>query len=177
MSDHYNNFYKGILIGIIVAITLVVFTPGCSVSKEEHNKQIVMGVYEKGINTHNIAYLDSVLADNYTRHSQSSPPGMKEIRTKEIFLKFVKQHLSSFPDWNEKIEFMIAENDKVALLTTGSGTNSGQIGELAPTGKSVKIQNLTVHRIDENNHIAETWILWDNVAVLSQLGLFPQAKE
>jgi len=34
-----------------------------------------------------------------------------------------------------------------------------------------------VHRIDENNQIAETWILWDNVAFLSQLGLYPPVTE
>jgi steroid delta-isomerase-like uncharacterized protein len=177
MSDHFNKFYKEILPGIFAAVILAVLTAGCTISREEHNKQIVMRVYEKGINAHNTAYLDSVLADNYMRHSQSSPPGFQEITDKETFLKFVKEHLKTFPDWNERVEFMIAENDKVALLTIGTGTNSGKIGEPDHTGKSVSIQNMTVHRIDENNHIAETWILWDNVAFLSQLGLFTPGKE
>ena len=177
MSHQFKTFYKEILIGISAAFILAVLTAGCSVSKEEHNKQIVMRVYEKGINAHSTVYLDSVLADNYTRHSQSSPPGFKEIKDKDTFLTFVKVHLKAFPDWKEKIEFMIAEGDKVALLTTGTGTNSGKIGELDPTGKSVNVQNMTVHRIDENDHIAETWILWDNVAFLSQLGLYPPGRE
>jgi predicted ester cyclase len=46
-----------------------------------------------------------------------------------------------FPVWNEKIEFMIAEGDKVALMTIGTGTNTGEIGEMAPTEKSVTLQH------------------------------------
>ena len=173
MENGYYTLFKKNLIWILFGVILISSFGGCSKTKEEQNKQIVNEVYEKGINAHNIAYLDSILADNYTRHSQSSPPGMQEIKSKELFLKFAKMHFKSFPDWNEKIKFMVAEGDKVAFLTIGTGTNTGKIGELPPTGKSVTVQNLTVHRIDENNHIAETWILWDNVAFLSQLGLYP----
>jgi steroid delta-isomerase-like uncharacterized protein len=165
-------------LSIISSTILFVFClAGCSQSKEEQNKEIVREVYEKGINVHNIDYLDSVLADNYTRHSQSSPPGMQEIQDKETFLNFVKTHFNAFPDWNEKIEFMVAEDGKVAFLTTGTGTNTGKLGEMSPTGKSVKIQNLIVHRINENNQIAETWVLWDNVAFLKQLGIYPPKTE
>ena len=70
-----------------------------------------------------------------------------------------------------------AEDGKVAFLTTGTGTNTGKLGEVGPTGKSVKIQNLIVHRINENNQIAETWVLWDNVAFLKQLGIYPPKTE
>ena len=170
-------FSKKNLTGSITVFALVFWMIGCSESVEEQNKRIVKQVYEKGVNAHNIKYLDSILADNYTRHSQSSAPGMQEITDKGTFLKFGKMHFNAFPDWNEKIEFMVAEGDKVAFLTIGTGTNTGKIGEIPPTGKSVKIQNLVVHRIDENNQIAETWILWDNVALLSQLGLYPPTKE
>jgi len=170
-------FSKENLLGIISVFIITYMLIGCSISKEEQNKQIVREVYEKGINAHNIEYLDSILAENYTRHSQSSPPELQKIVKKETFLKFAKQHLEAFPDWNEKIEFMIAEGDKVAFMTIGTGTNTGKIGEMAPTEKSVTVQHLTVHRIDENNQIAETWILWDNVAFLSQLGLYPPVTE
>jgi len=170
-------FTKDNLHGIFSAFMLVLILVGCSESIENQNKKIVKEVYEKGINAHNIEYLNSILADDYTRHSQSSPPGMQEITNKETFLQFVKTHFNAFPDWKEKIEFMIAEGDKVAFLTTGTGTNTGELGGMAPMGKSVKIQNLVIHRINENNQIAETWVLWDNVAFLSQLGLYPSATE
>lgn len=155
----------------------VIFIAGCSESREEQNKKIVEEVYEKGINSQNIEYLDSILAEDYTRHSQSSPPGMQEITEKKVFLDFVKMHFNAFPDWNEEIEFMIAEGDKVSFLTTGTGTHTGAFGELQPTNKSVNIKNLIVHRIDEENKIAETWILWDNLAFLTQLGLYPPSEE
>jgi steroid delta-isomerase-like uncharacterized protein len=172
----YYDVYKSILqLGILPSRD----TEQLNTNKDarEKNKQIVREVYEKAINAHNVEFLNSILADNYTRHSQSSPPGMQEITDKGTFLKFVKMHFNAFPDWNEKIEFMVAEDDKVAFLTIGTGTNTGKMGEITPTGKSVNIQNLIVHRIDGNNQIAETWVLWDNVAFLSQLGLYPPSKK
>ena len=103
-----------------------------------------------------MSYMDSILADNYSRHSQSSPPGMQEIKDKETSLNFIQTHFEAFLDWNEKIEFMVAQDDKVTFLTTGKGTNPGNLGEMSPTRKSVNLQNMIVHRIDENNQIAET---------------------
>lgn len=171
------SFLKRNLSRVLSVGLLFFFVMGCSESTEDHNKEIVKEVYQKAINAHNIEYLNSMLADNYTRHSQSSPPAMQEITNKEIFLNFIETHFTAFPDWNEKIEFMVAEDDKVAFITTGTGTNTGNMGDMPATGKSVNIQNFIVHRIDNNNKIAETWVLWDNVAFLSQLGLYPPATE
>jgi len=166
---------------IVVAVSgcflILLVISGCTISKEQFNKQLIKEVYEKGINTQNIAYIDSVLANNYTRHSQSSPPGMQEITEKKTFLKFLEMNFNAFPDWSETIEFMVAENDKVALYTTGTAIHEGKMGDIDPTGKSISVKNLIVHRIDENNKIAETWVLWDNVAVLSQLGLYPAPNQ
>ena len=167
-----------VILPVLISLTALVFTSaGCSPSREERNKEIVREVYEKGINAHDMAYMDSIIADNYTRHSQSSPPGLQEIKEKSTFLNFIKMHFNAFPDWNEKIEFMVAEGDKVAYLTTGTGTNTGSLGDMPATGKSVNLKNLIIQRIDENNKVAETWVLWDNAAFLSQLGLYPQAGE
>ncbi len=173
-----NNYFlsKRNLKGIIFLFALIFWVTGCSESVEEQNKNIIQQVYKNGINAHNVGYLDSMLADNYTRHSQSSPPGMQEITDKKVFLNFIKAHFSAFPDWNENIEFMVAEDDKVAFITTGTGTNSGNIGEMPPTGKSVTLKNFIIHRVDENNRIAETWVLWDNLTFLSQLGLYPSLQ-
>lgn len=43
------------------------------------------------------------------------------------------------------------------------------MGEFPASGKSFTLVNIIIQRL-ENGKIAETWVSWDNVAFLSQLG-------
>jgi predicted ester cyclase len=70
------------------------------------------------------------------------------------------------------IEKLIAEGDEVAALATYSGTLTGPMGEYPATGRSVEITFLSIFRID-TGRVAELWVEWDNVAMLTQLGLLP----
>ena len=46
------------------------------------------------------------------------------------------------------------------------------MGDTPPTGKHFDLDVLAMFRI-ENGLIAEAWVAWDNLAILTQLGLFP----
>lgn len=140
-------------------------------STPEENKAFVRRVMEDGVNKRDVAFLREVLGPGYARHSQATTM-MPEIRGREQMLDFFRTAFGAFPDWHEEIELMVAEDDKVAYVTTGTGTHTGPWGTIPATGKSVEIVNFIVHRI-ENGKIVETWTGWDNVAFLSQVGLFP----
>lgn len=137
----------------------------------EQNKEIVRRAIAEGVNAGNLEVFRAMLAPDYARHSQATTE-MPEIRGVEAMLEFLEASFTTFPDWHEEIELMIAEGDKVAYVTTGTGTQTGPMGDIPPTGKKVEITNYIVQRI-ENGKIAETWIGWDNLAALVQLGLFP----
>ena len=137
----------------------------------EDNKQMVRRVMAEGVNAHNLDVFRAMLAPDYARHSQATTE-TPEIRGVEAMQEFLKANFTAFPDWHEKIELMIAEGDKVAYITTGTGTHSGPMGDIPPTGKRIKVTNYIIQRI-EAGKIAETWIGWDNLASLIQLGLFP----
>lgn len=137
----------------------------------EENKQIVRRAIAEGVNTADLDALRDMLAPDYARHSQATSE-MPEIRGVEEMLTFLQAAFTTFPDWHEEIDLMIAEGDKVAYITTGTGTHRGAIGDIPPTGRTVKVINYVIQRI-ENGKIAETWIGWDNLAVLTQLGVFP----
>ena len=135
----------------------------------EENKEIVRHVTEAGVNKGDLEVFRQVLAPDYARHSQAST-AVPEIRGVEEMLDFLRGHFAAFPDWREEIELMVAEGDKVAYVTTGTGTNSGPLGELPPTGREIQVVTYVVHRF-AGTKIVETWVGWDNVAILSQLGL------
>jgi len=138
----------------------------------EQNKKIVRRVMTDGVNAHNLQVFREILAPDYARHSQATTE-TPEIRGVDAMEEFLKASFTTFPDWHETIELMIAEGDKVAYITTGTGTHAGPMGDIPPTGKTIEVTNYTVQRI-KNGKIAETWIGWENLAALVQLGLFPQ---
>jgi predicted ester cyclase len=137
----------------------------------EENKQIVRRVLTEGVNKGDLKVFQNMLASDYSRHSQATTE-MPEIRGIEAMLAFLRAQFAAFPDYHEEIELMIAEGDKVAYITTGTGTHTGPLGDIPPTNRRMEIVNFAVQRIHEGR-IAETWIGWDNLAALSQLGLFP----
>ncbi|MBU1319974.1 MAG: ester cyclase [candidate division Zixibacteria bacterium] len=165
----------------IVSLTIVVcfgFMAGCcdqNASMEEQNQLVVVEITEQGVNMQNPDKWDDVLTPGYVRHCQAMPPELQEMTGINEMKKFLAEHFAAFPDWNEQIDFMLADGDKVAYITTDTGTHTGQMGPYAATGKSVNVKTFIIHRF-EDGKIAESWVMWDNVAFLSQLGLFIPAE-
>ncbi len=166
-------------VGWLFVAILPLIIMGCEASEKnvnvmttpEENKALIRQIVNEGVNTGNLEVFRELLAPNYARHSQATTE-MPELHGLEPMLAFLQATFTAFPDWHEEIELMIAEGDKVAYITTGTGTHTGPMGDIPPTGKQVKVVNYIVQCI-ENGKIAETWVGWDNLAVLAQLGLFP----
>lgn len=56
----------------------------------------------------------------------------------EGILQMVEGAWTAFPDYHEELHELIAEGDRVVVHLTISGTQRGQWGPLAPTGKRVQ---------------------------------------
>ena len=114
----------------------------------------------------------SAISPNYKRHCQAMPPGLQDLHGTEQFFAFLEEFKVAVPDHQDSISNMIAQGDKVAYISTITGTQTGPMGELPPSGKSFTLVNIIIQRL-ENGKIAETWVSWDNVAFMSQLGYMP----
>ena len=76
---------------------------------------------------------------------------------------------NAFPDLKYVIENMVVSGEQVAVHTTMHGTHTGDFFGLAPTGKSIKVSQMQIERI-ENNKIVEHWRVTDDISMLRQLG-------
>jgi len=141
-------------------------------SQTEANKKLVREIIETAVNTGDLEAFRAVLAPDYVRHSQATTP-MPEIRGVEEMLAFLRGSYATFPDWHETVELMIAEGPYVACVTRGTGTQLGPMGDIPATGKTMEVTNFVFHRI-EDGRVAESWVGWDNLAAMAQLGLIPQ---
>ena len=129
-----------------------------------------MNRFETAINNGNWDAFDELLTDDFQRHCMATPDAI--IESRDAFKQLQMGFLESMPNQRIDTEFLVAEGDKVAAYSTYSGTLTGPMGDIPATGKSAAVTFMTIFRIEEGR-IAEIWVEWDNIAMLSQLGLFP----
>ena len=157
---------------LAAGIALLVFVAGCkpsAIQQAEKNKQMFLRGVE-AINNRNWEALDDLIAPNYVRHCQATPD--VKVSSLEDFKQFLKQDTATFPDPRMTIHHVVAEGDFVAFYGTYVGTQKGPMGPFPPSDKRMSLEFAGVHRV-ENGKLVESWLTWDNLAALTQLGYFP----
>jgi len=136
---------------------------------EAANKQLVRE-FTDATNAKDWDALARVVSDDFVRHSAATegPP----VTSRDQFIALQESFLKSFPDQKVTMDQLVAEGDYVAARAHYSGTLLGPLGAMPATGKSVNAPLLAMFRI-ASGRIAELWVEWDNLNMLSQLGLFP----
>ncbi len=128
----------------------------------EQNKAVIRRLFEDHWNAKNEALLSDLFAPTV---SLSTPDG------KYTGLKGASSLLQSyavpFPDFHLAIEDLVAEEDKVVVRWTFTGTHSGPL----TVGKRVKVPNcIAIYRIVDGK-IGEGAMAWNKYELLQQLGV------
>ena len=132
------------------------------------NKAIAKSFLQEVLNGKAVASVDKYVAANYVEHSVL--PGLPNNR--EGFKELLNQFFNAFPDMKVTIEDIIAEEDRVVLRVTSSGTHKGEFMGIAPTDKSFSIGEIHIMRM-ENGQMVEHWGIEDNMSMMQQLGVIP----
>ena len=138
---------------------------------EQRNMEIVRQSHEN-LAAGDIEAFKSAISPDYTRHCQAMPPGLQELHGTEEFFAFIEEFIKAVPGYTDTLSNMIADGDRVAYVSTMTGTQTGPMGGFPSTGKTFTLVNIIMQRL-EDGKVAETWVSWDNVSFLSQLGLMP----
>jgi steroid delta-isomerase-like uncharacterized protein len=133
----------------------------------EKENTSIMRRFGEALNARNLDVLDELLAPDFVRHSQATP--WIQISNLDAFKRFLQDDWSGVPDGQTTPRFLVAEGDLVALYCTYSGTQTGRWGPLPPSGKHFELEFGAVFRL-AGGRIAEAWITWDNLSLLTQLG-------
>jgi steroid delta-isomerase-like uncharacterized protein len=158
------------------AMSALLLVIGCNSSvmqQAEKNKRFfIQGI--EAINNRNWDALDALIAPNYVRHCQATPD--VTVNSLEDFKRYLKQDAATFPDSRITIQHLVAERDLVAFYCTYVATQQGPMGPFPASNKQMSLDFSGVHRI-ENGKLVETWLTWDNLAALAQLGHFPPLQQ
>jgi len=149
----------------MACLVFLIFLSGC-VDELDRNKAVVKRSHEEIWSTGNIALIDELYTRDFVCHFLVGP----EWEGREGLAEQVTSHRRSFPDWHETAVRLIAENDYVVAHFISSGTNQGPFAGNDPTGRPVRIHELSIYRL-EDGMIAEQWGFPDIQGLSHQLGI------
>ena len=132
----------------------------------ENNKTIVRRLFEE-VMKGNLAIADELIATDYVQHSVFGIPNGRE-GFKQFFMAFA----AAVPDAHFVIEDVIAEGDKVVTRLTVTGTQTGTLQGIPPTGKKFSMKGIDIFRVVDGK-IVEHWDAVDQLGMLQQLGVVP----
>jgi steroid delta-isomerase-like uncharacterized protein len=134
----------------------------------EENKKIVKEFTER-MGKGDSAVLDELTTDDFVVHvlfDKGSDIG------RDVYKQTNDGAHVSFPDYSMSVDQMIAEGDKVFVLSTKTGTHKGNFLGVPPTGKQINVFRGAVYRL-ENGKITESWGIEDMLSHFTQLGVMP----
>ena len=152
-------------------VSLVASPLGCTSgpSTTDMNKAVVQQAVE-ALNKHDYEGVREFIADDYVRHCQATPE--VSVNSLDEFIAFIRQWEGAVPNGVQGLDMMVAEGDLVAMWGTFEGVHEGPLPGIPATGNAISSETAAIHRL-EKGKIVETWVTWDNVAILKQLGVFP----
>ena len=134
----------------------------------QENKAMVHRLLDEFLNTGDLAAAEKFFAPDFINHNPAR--GMTPDR--EGIKQFISTLHTGFPDIKMNADDLIAEDDKVIIRATISGTHNGNFVGIPPTGKKVNIMAISILRLAEGK-IIERWNVSDEFGLLQQLGAMP----
>jgi steroid delta-isomerase-like uncharacterized protein len=123
-------------------------------------------IWIEGLNRGDVSAADRVATKDLTVHITGQPP----LKGTTQWKGFVQVFLTAFPDLHFTMEDQVAAGDKVAHRWHCTGTHTGPMGPVPPTGKKISIDGLILDRVVDGK-VVERWEQYDGTLMMQQLGL------
>jgi steroid delta-isomerase-like uncharacterized protein len=136
----------------------------------EANKAIVLRA-EEFWNTGDMAIADEVYSVDFVNHDPTAP----DVRDLASYKEFAAAVRAGMPDFHVTNQCMVAEGDMVAGRWTATGTQTGELVGIPPTGKQATWTGITIYRFADGK-VVEAWWSKDLVGLLEQLGVMPPTR-
>ena len=137
------------------------------------NIEAAESVLTEAFNEGRLEVLDEKCAADFVDHD----PIMGD-RDKEGVKESIAGYRASFPDLTITIEEIFAAGDKVVTRWTGQGTFENEFMGQQPTGqKGDPINGISIDRFDQDGKVAESWVQWDTLKLMQNIGLAPTGAE
>ena len=117
-------------------------------------------------NGQNVDAFEGLSTDDFTRNLNGISVAKNQIEMEA----HMKVYFTAFPDLEVSLEEAEVKGNKVFLLWQSTGTNTGVFGEVAATGKKVKINGLSHLYFDDAGRLYREDVYYNELDLLQQLG-------
>lgn len=133
------------------------------------NKSIVRRLYEQVWNKRRLEVTEELISSSHAMQIIDLPDsGIGP----EAYARNVTQYVRAFPDLKFTVLDMVAENEKVVVLWNISGTHRGEFRGVAPTGKKISVDGITINHLGKGK-IIDSYVSLDMWGLMQQLGVAP----
>ena len=108
--------------------------------------------------------LERYIAEDYVGRN---PDG--DITGRDGFAGLYETYSSAFPDCRIAINEVITEGDQVVAHYVFSGTHTGELLGITPSGNAVSVHGITIQRWADGQ-LAEERTIWDSLSLMKQVG-------
>ena len=123
----------------------------------------------EAVNGRNLDLLSQLCTEDYAYHG----PGGLELRGVDQLREMIEGYLTALPDLHMTVEERVVEGNLISTRWSLVGTHLGPLDGIQATGKRINIAGQLIWRF-EGTKIAEEWEVFDEVAMLRQIGAFPE---
>jgi steroid delta-isomerase-like uncharacterized protein len=131
-------------------------------------KQTVRQAWEAAWDRGDFTALAALVAPTYRRHSSRAKDG--EGQTREEFEAVISSTRLAFPDLHTEILDLVEDGDVLAIRWRSTGTHTGRLMGVPPTGRSVEVTGANFARFD-GEAIVEEYVSWDPREFLEAIGV------
>ena len=134
----------------------------------DRNKALVRRYYDVLWNRWELAVADEILAPEIAFRGSLGVA----VRGIDEFRAYMRRVREAFPDFENRIEDLLAEGDRVVARLAYAGTHLGPLFGRAPTGRRVAYSGTATFRVREGR-IIEGRVDADTLGLLQQVGALP----
>jgi len=117
-------------------------------------------------NNKDISVLKKISTEDLTRNLN----GIKVANNQNEMQAHLNLFFRAFPDLSVSLKSAVIKNEQAFTEWTFSGTNTGVFGEVAPTGKKVKVTGFSMIHFDQKGKMMREDIYYNELDLLQQLG-------
>jgi predicted ester cyclase/ketosteroid isomerase-like protein len=135
---------------------------------DTENVAVVRRFYDELWNRWQLGIVDEIVSDKLRFRGSLGTVcnGCEELK------HYVEGVRAAFPDWHNRVDEIIAVDDRVVARMTWSGTHRGPLGDIESTGAAVEYSGAAFFRLS-GGLIDEAWVVGDTQELWRALGMLP----
>lgn len=134
-------------------------------------RNLVRRYYNELWNAWNVSLTDELLAPDFRfRGSLGS-----QTHGREAFVGYLRTIQGAFPDFHNRIDDLIAEDNKVVARLTYTGTHNGRIFGVDGTGVKISYAGVAIFSLG-GGQLLSGWVLGDRYELMCQIGIIKVAQ-